>query len=60
MRTASYVGFFSMVAIGLGAFVLADAWWQRVILLLVALGVGWYSLGRSHVCQGVVSAVRSW
>ncbi len=45
MRTASYVGFFAMVGVGIAAFTVSDAWWLRVILLLVALGVGWYSLG---------------
>lgn len=45
MRTASYVGFFVMIGVAVAAFAATDAWWLRVLLLVVALGVGWYSLG---------------
>jgi hypothetical protein len=45
MRTASYLGFFAMIAVGIGTFVVTDSWWLRVPLVLVALAIGWYSLG---------------
>lgn len=45
MRTASYIGFFAMVGLGVGAFAWADKWWLTVLLILAALAVGWYSLG---------------
>ena len=34
-----------MVGLGIGAFTLTDAWWLRVLLLVAALALGWWSLG---------------
>lgn len=45
MRTASYIGFLVMVAVAISAFVLFGQWWLRVLLVLFALVIGWYSLG---------------
>jgi hypothetical protein len=45
MRTASMIGFWVMIGLGVAAIVWVDAWWARVILLVAAVGVGWYSLG---------------
>jgi hypothetical protein len=45
MRTASYIGFFVMIGLGVGAFAWADSWWLTVLLIVVGLAVGWYSLG---------------
>lgn len=45
MRTASYLGFFAMIGLGVGAFAWADKWWLTVLVIVAALGVGWYSLG---------------
>lgn len=45
MRTASYIGFFVMIGLGVGAFAWTDSWWLTAPLILVALAVGWYSLG---------------
>lgn len=45
MRTASYVGFWAMIGLGVSAFLWADKWWLTVLLILAALAVGWYSLG---------------
>jgi hypothetical protein len=45
MRTASYIGFFVMAAVAVAAFVLFDEWWLTAVGVLVALAIGWYSLG---------------
>lgn len=45
MRTASYIGFFAMIGLGVAAFAWTDKWWLTVLLILAALAVGWYSLG---------------
>lgn len=45
MRSASYIGFCVMVGVGIGAFILTDAWWLRALLLVAALALGWWSLG---------------
>jgi hypothetical protein len=45
MKTASMIGFWVMIGLGVAAFVLVEAWWARALLLVAAVGVGWYSLG---------------
>ena len=45
LRTASYVGFFCMIAIAVAAFALFDQWWLILLGVVVAAAVGWYSLG---------------
>jgi uncharacterized membrane protein len=45
MRRLSFVGFVVMVVIAIAAFALSDQWWLRVVLVVVAHGVGWYYLG---------------
>lgn len=44
MRTASYIGFFVMLGVGINAFSRGSVW-LTVLQLLVALAIGWYSLG---------------
>jgi hypothetical protein len=45
VKAASYIGFFAMIGLGIGAFVWGDQWWAMGLLLAAALSVGWYSLG---------------
>jgi hypothetical protein len=45
LRLASIIGFWVMIGLGIAAFAWADAWWQTALLIVAALGVGWYSLG---------------
>jgi UPF0716 family protein affecting phage T7 exclusion len=45
MRKLSYAGFFAMVVLGIGAFAWVNHWWATVLLLVLALAVGWWSLG---------------
>lgn len=44
MRVASYIGFFVMLGVGINAFARGSVW-LTVLQLLVALAIGWYSLG---------------
>jgi hypothetical protein len=34
-----------MLAVSFGAFAWVDAWWATALLLVMALAIGWYSLG---------------
>jgi hypothetical protein len=45
MRTVSYLGFFAMLVVGVGSFYWLNAWWATALLVLLALSIGWYSLG---------------
>ena len=42
---ASYIGFFAMVGLGIGAFAWTDRWWLTALLLFGGLSIGWYALG---------------
>ncbi len=44
MRVASYIGFFVMLGVGINAFARGSVW-LTALQLLVALAIGWYSLG---------------
>jgi hypothetical protein len=45
VRVASYIGLFTMIALGVGAFAWTDSWLWRALIIAAALAVGWYSLG---------------
>ena len=57
VRTASYIGFFVMVAVAVASFMLFDEWWLTAVGVLVALGIGWYSLGL-YARASTISASR--
>jgi hypothetical protein len=45
MKTASMIGFWVMIGLGVAAFLWADNWWQTLLLIVAALVVAWWSLG---------------
>ena len=47
MRSVSHIGFWAMIALGIGAFARADKWRLTVLLMFAALAVGipWASTG---------------
>jgi hypothetical protein len=44
-RALSLAGFVLMAVLGVAAFTVTNAWWQRVLLLIVALALGWMAFG---------------